>query len=254
MNNKKEQKQFEKQIENSLPKQNLDEECDISIIRKIVFEEKQNAPDYAIYDIILANIIALAGVFLAAFVPVVSFALPVLFFIYIEVGLGGFVTKKQLGLRAKFEDMFVSLKKYVRLFCVFIIKMVLVAFWLCIFIVPGVICFLDYCFSANILYETDDLDAKSVLILSKELVNGYRATIFLYMAIALASLAVSVSVMFLILMLFDVFFVVTPLFYLVFILLALFLDFLLVALPLVETAIADCYIDAKKNKILRKQA
>ncbi len=232
-----------------------EDESDITQIRNIIFSEKnEKEQESSIYDIIFANLIALAGIMLSAFIPILSFALPILFYIYIEVGLYGFIMQKQLDIKTKFENLFVSLKKYVRVFCVFVIKMILIMFWLCIFIVPGVVCFLNYCFTANILFETDNLDAKGVLILSKELVKGYRATIFLYMGIALASLAVAVTAMFLILMLFDVFFVISPTFYIIFLIVAMMLDFILVALPLVETVIVNCYIDAKKNRIQRKQA
>ncbi len=224
---------------------------DISKIRKIVFDETstQNRP---LCDIVYANLIVITAVFLSAFIPILSFALPALVLIYFEVGLFGYVAAKENGDAAKLEDIFISLKKYIRIFCVFVIKTLMIAFWTCLFIVPGVICFLNYCFSANILYESDDLDAKGVLLLSKELVKGKRYTIFFYMLLALVAICVAASSMFLIILLFDAFLFVPQIYYVIFICLAGLITLLLVSLPMVQIAIADCYLAAKQEIIGRK--
>lgn len=231
------------------PKSNAELD-DISKIRKIVFEN--TAQSRPLCDIIYANLIVIAAVILSAFIPVLSFALPALVLIYFEVGLFGYVAAREDGKDVGLEKLFVPLKKYIRIFCVFVIKAVLIVFWLCLFIVPGVICFLNYCFCANILFESDDLDAKGVLILSKELVKGKRLTIFFYMLLALVAICVAASSMFLIILLFDAFLFVPPIYYVIFISLAAMLTLFLVALPMVQISIADCYLAAKKEIIGRK--
>ena len=68
---------------------------------KIVEEKKVEQPKIVpmeqskkVYDVVLANLIVLTAVALSAFIPVLSLALPVLVFIYLEVGLYGFIYNK----------------------------------------------------------------------------------------------------------------------------------------------------------------
>ena len=90
---------------------------------KIVEEKKVDQPKIVpmeqskkVYDVILANLIVLTAVALSTFIPVLSLALPVLVFIYLEVGLYGFIYNKERGVDYKYEDLFLSLKKYVKFF------------------------------------------------------------------------------------------------------------------------------------------
>lgn len=213
----------------------------------------KNKFNRSLTDVILANIIVLFAVFLSAFIPVVSVALPVLVLIYFEVGLFGFVYKKECGENYKFEDLFISLKNYVKMFCLFAIKTVLTLFWSCVFLVPGIICMLNYSFCGIIVHECPELDVKGVLMLSKELTRGHRCDICFYGLLALASVCVAMTSMFFIIMLFDLFLVVPPFFYLLFVALAGVLDLILLALPMTEFAIVDSYIEAKKEKTSKTQ-
>ena len=203
-------------------------------------------------DIVFANLILLSAVLLTVFLPVVNLALPVLVFLYMEVGLFGFVLVCENDGRARFEEMFVHIKKFVRIFCVFVVKLFTIAFWLCVFIVPGVVCFLNYSFSSLIIFENGEIDARGVLMLSKELTKGHRLKIFLSMLIALASVCAAVAIMFAIILFADVFCVVPKIYYIIFLTVAGVLDFVLMALPLVEVAVVDAYILAKRQAGERK--
>ncbi len=200
-------------------------------------------------DIMYANIIMIFAVFVSAFIPVVSLALPFLVFIYFEAGIYGFVYKVESDKPYKFEEIFVSLKKTIKIFCVFVIRMFLTIFFACLFLVPGVIVMLQYSFCPIILFESEKLDVRGVLALSKEMTQGYKWQIFLNKMIALATVCVAVTMMFLLILLFDVFLFVPPYFYIIFVTLAGVLDVILVALPLVEIAVADCYISSKNSKV-----
>jgi len=202
----------------------------------------------SVCDIVLANLIALFAIFISTFLPVVNITLPILLFIYFGVGVFGFVYNCESEKKYKFEDIFISIKKFVKTFCLFVVKMILIFFWGCLFIVPGVVCMLNYSFTSLIIFENHDIDVKGVMLLSKELVRGHRWTIFFYMLFALASICVAMTLMFLIIMLFDLFLAVPNIYYIVFVLLAGLFDFFLMAVPLVEIAVADAYIVAKKEK------
>lgn len=201
-----------------------------------------------LYDIILANLVVLTAVFLSALIPVVSVALPVLVFIFLEIGLWGFIYNKEMGKKYGYEDIFVSVKKYIRIFCMAVVKCFLILFWSILFVVPGVVCMLNYSFTGLILYESDDLDVKGALMLSKELTYGFRWQIFFYELLALASVCVAMSFMFFIIMFFDIFLVVPSTVYIVLVVMAALIDFVTLALPMMQIAIVDTFIISKDKK------
>ncbi len=207
-----------------------------------------NNSEKTVYDLILANLITLSAVFLSMFVPVVSIALPFLVFIYLEIGLWGFVLKKERGQYCKYEEIFVSLKKYIKIFCTAVIKIFLTLFWSVFFIVPGVVCLLNYSFSGLILYESPDLDVRGVLMLSKELASGYRLKICYWALLGLASVCSVMTIVFSLLIFFDVFLFVPSAVYIVLILMAGVLDFVLLVMPLMQLVITDYYLISKNDK------
>ena len=199
-------------------------------------------------DVVLANLIVLSAVCLSAFVPVISLALPILFAIYFEVGLSLFVLKKERGELCKYEDLFVSIKKYIKIFCTAVVKMVLVTVGMVLLIVPGVIWLISYSFTGLILAESDDLDVKGVLILSKELTKGYKWQICFWGLLSLAAVCVVMTLVFLIILIFDIFLSVPSALYIVFVLGAGFFASIILAMPMMQLTIADCYIMAKTKK------
>ena len=120
-------------------------------------------------DIMYANLIMLFAIFVSALLPIVSLGLPLLLFIYFEAGIYGFVYKVEAEKQYKFEELFVSIKKAVKIFCVFVIRMFLTLFFSCLLIVPGVIVMLQYAFCPIIIFESDKIDVRGVLALSREM-------------------------------------------------------------------------------------
>lgn len=203
----------------------------------------------SVADIIFANLIMLTAIFGVSFIPFFSITLPIFFMFYFKVGVYGYVLKKQKGEVCKFEEIFVSVKKTIKIFCTAVVKVFLILFWLIWFIVPGAICMLDLSFTNLILAETDDLDVKGILMLSKELTKGYRWNIFFYFMLAVCSVCVAMTFMFSIILLFDLFLIVPNWFYILFVVLAGILDIVLLAIPMLQIAITDCYIKAKTTKM-----
>lgn len=201
-----------------------------------------------ISDVILANIIVLSAVCLSAFIPVISLALPVLLAIYFEVGLSLFVLKKERGDYCKYEDLFVSIKKYIRIFCTAVVKMVMVIFGTILLIVPGVIFLISYSFAGLILAESDDLDVKGTLMLSKELTKGFRWQICFWGLLSLAAVCVVMTLMFIVILIFDIFLTVPSAVYIVLVLGAGIFALVILAMPMMQLTVADCYIMAKSKK------
>ncbi len=200
-------------------------------------------------DIIFCNLIAISAIFLSLFLPLANFALPVLVFFYFEVGVAKFLLCKERGLACRYEQIFVSLAKYMKIFCLSVVKIFMALFGLILFVVPGVICLLNHCFTPFVLAENDELDVKGILMLSKELVYGFRWKIFLFAMLGLLALGASGALMFLIVLLFDAFLVVPMFVYVICIVMAVVLALIVLALPMVQIAITDYYILAKQTKI-----
>lgn len=202
-------------------------------------------------DVLMANMIVIAVCFLSFFVPFLSFGLPILFFIYFEPSLAGFILNSQMSKTAKYENLFENIKNFIRNFCVFVVKMVVIIFYLCIFIIPGIISFLDFCFTPLILYESENLDAKGVLMLSKELVKGKRLQIFWCLIFSFFVVCAVTGIMILVVYLFGLFMIIPFNFYLIFGIIAGVLSSILFALPFTEISITSVYIASKMEKVRR---
>lgn len=203
----------------------------------------------AIWDIVFANIIAIVAIILSAFIPIFSLALPIILFIYLETGLWGFVLKKETGKSVKFEDIFLPLKNIIKVFCVFVLKTVMFIFGTVLFIVPGIISATTYAFTPMIIFESPDLDAKGVLMLSKELSKGYRLKILFAFLLCLTSICATLSLAFYIVFIFDVFFEVASFVYIVVVLTVGIFETLVMAIPMYQIVIVDCFIDSKNKKV-----
>ena len=199
-------------------------------------------------DLILANACVVATIIISAFIPFLSLAFPLLFAIYFEIGLSLFVLKKELGQYCKYEDLFVSIKKYLRIFCVAIIKIILILLWSVLLIVPGIVCLIKYSFTGFILAEDNEMDAKSVLLLSTELTKGYRLKICFWGLIFLSSICVAMSLMFSIILIFDVFFNVPSMIYIIFVVASGIFDFIVLAMPMMQIVLADYFLISKQEK------
>lgn len=208
-----------------------------------------NNTDRSVSDIIFCNLISMAAILLAAFIPVVSLALPILVYFYFEVGVAGYLLKKELGENCRFEQIFIDLKKYVKIFCLAIVKIFATLFGLVLFVVPGVMAMLNFSFAPFILAEEKDLDVKGVLMLSKELVFGYRLQIFFFGLLAMVAIAAAASLMFLIVLIFDAFLVVPFYAYVISVVAAGVLAAIVLALPMIQIVITDYYILAKQTKV-----
>lgn len=211
-----------------------------------------NNTNRAVSDLILANLIVLTAALLSAFIPFFSFALPPLLLIYLGTGLCGFVLNKETGKYCKYEDLFISLKKVVRIFCLAVVKIFIILFWSLFLIVPGIVCMINYSFSGIILYESSDLDVKGILMLSKEMTRGYRWDICFWGLVSLASICAAMSLMMMIVLFFDYFLVVPSYVYIITVLGAGILDFVLLALPMMQLTITDFYILSKSKQVTRR--
>lgn len=201
----------------------------------------------SVNEIIFANLIVFSAIILAMFIPLISIGLPILVFLYLQVGLWGFVKLKESDQRFSYENLFVHPKILIKVFCLAIIKLFSFMFWTLCLIVPGIIYLLNYCFCPIILFESPDLDVKGVMMLSKELVYGYRLKIFFFFLFCLASICVAMSFMFSLIMFFDIFLDVSSVVYIVLVVFAGVLSLITLALPLFEVVVVDSYISSKKK-------
>lgn len=208
----------------------------------------ENNKNKTISDLILANVFVVLMISLSAFIPFLSFSLPFLVAIYFEVGLGLFVLKKEKGEYCKYEDLFVSIKKYLKILCVAIIKIILIGFYSLFLFVPGIVCFIKYSFTCFILAEDSEIDTKGILMLSSELTHGFKWKILFWELISLVSICIAMSLMFSVILIFDVFLNVPNIVYIVFVVASAIFDLVVLAIPMMQVVLADYFLLAKQQK------
>ncbi|MBQ8845040.1 MAG: hypothetical protein IJ008_03380 [Clostridia bacterium] len=204
-------------------------------------------------DVVLVNILFLAICFLVSFMPVLNLLLVFVAMVYLEIGVWGYVLKRQQNEKIRYEDIFIKPNLFLKSVCVKIIKIFIIALWSLVFIIPGVIMMLNYSFTGLITYEGKDIDSKGILQLSHELTYGYKFKIFLAFMISLLSVCVAVSIPFGILKIINIFTFIHWWIYVVVICMFAILSGILIALPLFQLSLTDYYIQAKNKSKIRKE-
>lgn len=203
-------------------------------------------------DVVFVNIIFLTICFLVSFMPVLNLLLVFVAMIYLEIGVWGYVLKRQQNEKTRYEDIFIKPNLFLKSVCVKIVKTFIILLWSLVFIVPGVIMMLNYSFTGLITYEGKDIDSKGILQLSHELTYGYKFKIFLAFMVSLLSVCVAVSIPFGILKIINIFTFVHWWIYVIVISAFAILSSLLIALPLFQLSLTDYYINAKNKSKIRK--
>lgn len=199
-------------------------------------------------NVVLANLIVLTTLLLTLLIPVGKSFFAVLLFLYFKLGLVGFVFEQKVCNVVRYKKLFVPIKNAWKAVRLFVIKLFLFLFWSTCFIVPGIVCLLDYSFSSLIIYECPDLDIKGVLMLSKELSRGFRKTIALSFLFAVFFLIVCTLIIFFAILLFDVWLTIPSCYYVFFIVFAGVFSFVVFGLPTIQLEIVESYIFSKQSK------
>ncbi len=205
------------------------------------------------FDIVLANVIGLTIVMLGFFIPVLSFALALIIYSYMQTGIYGFALQTYQGQNTDYENLFLPFNLILKILCLKIIVMAGIVLWGLLLIVPGIIYGLNYSFSAFILFENPNLKIREILKTSKTLTNGKKMQIFLLSLASIAIVCLGASIGVGLYYLFGLFMVVPTYLTVILITLPTILMLLIVALPFFEIYLAGIY-ESVKIKNIEKNA
>lgn len=218
------------------------------------FEEYElNSSKAGWIEICYANIIVMLCLWLAFFLSPISLALVVLVFVYLEVGLFGFVLNQIRKNSVGYETLFISPRLFAKAFALKLVVIASICLWGLLLIVPGVIVALNYSLTTFVLVDNNELDIKTILNKSRQLVSGYRIKIFLAFLVSLLVVCIGVCAGFAINALLGLAFKV-PI-WLTVLLLVIFggLAEIFVSMPLFETYLCSCYNSSLKQQEIEKK-
>ncbi len=134
------------------------------------------------------------------------------------------------------------------------IRAFLTLFWACFFVVPGVLFFLNSCLAPSICLQSQQMDVRGALLLSKELICGQRLKIFVCLCWGLLSALLSFSFAIFVLAGINCFLNI-PIGIFVFVAaLVTLLDVFCIAKPMLKKRISVAFELAKNQKFARAEA
>lgn len=205
------------------------------------------------FELVLANLLALAFTGLGLFIPLVSVALAFIVMAYMQIGLYGFVLKTFRGESVDYQNLFLPFGSIIKILCIKIIAMSGMLLWGLLLIVPGVIYGLNCAFAGFVYLENPDLSIKEIFAKSKELAFGNRTMILLVALVGVVILCAAASVGVGINFLFNLAFQVPKALTAFFILLPTFVALVVAAAPLFQVYLAGAYETAKNRQVPQKK-
>lgn len=204
-------------------------------------------------SIMIANFLVFICVGMLLLFPLFGFALSFFALCFLYLGYRKYILNILNGKSPKIENIFLLYKNSISALCLKICTTFLVLIWSILFIIPGIICGLNYVFAPYILAENDDIGCLNAMEESKKMANGNRGTIFI-IYLFLAMLVVSIAMIFFSLMLIVNYYYTLPLWVNITIpsVLTLFI-FLVFLLPYFEIIFAEIYLQLKTEYIKKEK-
>ena len=125
-------------------------------------------------EMISATALAVVGVVAWLFFPVFGFVLMAFATGFISVGYIKFTIGILNKKNPQVEQVYSSYKESFKAFALRIVMCILTFLWGLLFIIPGIICALNFSFSMSILAEDKNITTFKAIEKSKEMVKGYR--------------------------------------------------------------------------------
>lgn len=142
------------------------------------------------FETILSIVLAMGSLILLFFFPVAGIALMIFSYGFLCVGTKLFLLGVAKGENLPIETVFSKFKMCVKAFCLKVATVLISFLWSIVFIIPGIVCSLNYSMSAFIMAE-ENLPSLECMAKSKKLVYGHRGEIFvLYLAYAFVILVI----------------------------------------------------------------
>lgn len=141
------------------------------------------------FEAILAITLGLASLGLLLLFPIAGIALATFASCFLCVGIKSYLLSISKEEFLPIESIFYSFKICIKAFCLKVAVWLITFLWGIIFIIPGIICALNYSMASFVMAEDRDLSALECMAKSKKIVYGYRFEIFIiYLCYFLVSL------------------------------------------------------------------
>ena len=130
------------------------------------------------FEAILTIVLALGSLFLLFLFPVAGIALMFFAYGFICVGSKTYLLSIAKEQFLPIETIFSKYKIAIKAFCLKVATTLIQLLWTIIFIIPGIVCALNYSMSSFVMAK-EDLPALECMSKSKKMVYGHRAEIFI---------------------------------------------------------------------------
>lgn len=146
------------------------------------------------FECMLAVVLVLGALALVMFVPVAGVALAFLVAPFLCVGLKKYLISISKDEIIPIESVFLEYKVALKAFCLKVAYTLISFLWGIVFIIPGIICAVNYSMASFVMAEDNSLGSLECMAVSKKLVSGNRAEIFIiylaYFFVTIASLCI----------------------------------------------------------------
>jgi uncharacterized membrane protein len=93
-------------------------------------------------------------------------------------GLYGYFIRKARGESVRLENLFDGFKLFGSSFLLFLLQMIFISLWTCLFIVPGIIKSFSYSMAFFILRDNPGIGALEAINASRKMMNGHKGRLF----------------------------------------------------------------------------
>jgi uncharacterized membrane protein len=97
------------------------------------------------------------------------------------LGWTGYYSRKARGEEAQIENLFEGFNRFGSAFVLFLLQVVFIALWTCLFIVPGIVKCFSYSMAFFILRDNPGMSALDAITMSRNMMNGYKGKLFALM-------------------------------------------------------------------------
>jgi len=96
----------------------------------------------------------------------------------LALGFYGYYLKKTRGEPVKLENLFDGFKYFGTSFLLFLLKMIFLCLWFCLFLIPGIVKIFSYSMAFFILRDNPEIGASEAISRSRKMMVGYKGKLF----------------------------------------------------------------------------
>ncbi|MBE7082950.1 MAG: DUF975 family protein [Clostridiales bacterium] len=142
------------------------------------------------FEVILITVLAMGSLTLLGLFPLFGFALMIFSYGFICLGVKSYllgVVREQV---VPVESIFFKFRVCLKAFCLKVATMLITFLWAIVFLIPGIVCALNYSFASFVMAD-EDLSVYESMLKSKKLVYGHRGEIcVVYLAYFFVTVAI----------------------------------------------------------------